>query len=108
MRRRRESKRTVVGGIFLSANQHLWVEELAVGTAADLIDGLEILLPVSTSILSPNCIGGGIFSLSTHRWIEIDEDGARDIFAAAGLGEEGLERAGLANVGGLWVRTTIC
>lgn len=53
----------VVGGIFLSADQKLGVKERAVATGADLVDW------------------GGV---------EVDEDGARHVFAAAGLGEEGV------------------
>lgn len=34
---------TVVGSVFLAANQHLGVKQLAVGTSADLIDGLSRL-----------------------------------------------------------------
>ena len=43
----------------------------------------------------------------TYGWVEIDEDGPRDIFSGTGLSEEGLERTGLANVSGLWVGTAI-
>jgi hypothetical protein len=27
----------------------------------------------------------------TYRWVQVDEDGAGDVFAAIGLAEEGLE-----------------
>jgi hypothetical protein len=56
----------VVGGIFLSANQEFGVKELAVGAGADLVN---------------------------RRGIKINEDRARDVFAAVRLGEEGFERA---------------
>ena len=59
----------VVGGILLAADQELGVEELAVVASPDLVDR------------------GGV---------EVDEDGARDVFAAAGLGKEGLEGASIA------------
>lgn len=54
----------VVGSIFLPTNQQLGVEELAVVAGTDLID---------------------------RGRVEIDKDGAGDIFAVARLGEEGLE-----------------
>lgn len=31
--------------------------------------------------------------MKTYRRVQIDEDGARDVFAVAGFGEEGVERA---------------
>jgi len=71
----------VVGGILLSADQQLGVEQLAVGASADLVD---------------------------RRGIQVDKDGAGHVFAAAGLGEEGLERAGVGEVLRIGVRTTIC
>jgi hypothetical protein len=61
----------VVGGILLSADQKLGVEERAVIAGADLID---------------------------RGRVEINEDGAGDVFAVARLGEEGLERTRIANV----------
>ena len=60
--------RTVVGCVLLAADQQLGVEELAVGASSDLVDG---------------------------RGVQVDEDGTRDVFAAASLGEEGLVRARL-------------
>src|SRR3954452_25452260 len=59
----------VVGGILLAADQQLGVEQLAVGTSADLVD---------------------------RGRVEVDEKGAGDVYAIARLGEEGLERATLA------------
>lgn len=45
---------------------------------------------------------------ATHRRVKVDEDGAGDIFAAAGLSEEGFERATLANlIDRLGIQTTI-
>lgn len=70
----------VVGGILLAADQELGVEELAVGTRPDLIDG---------------------------RRVEVDEDGAGDVFAIARLGEEGLKGAALGEVLSVGVGTTI-
>lgn len=76
------------------------MEELAVGTGTDLVNGLQqsVNLPSLLLFLCP---------WHTHRGVEIDEDGAGDIFAAAGLGEESLEGALLANVFGIRVGTTI-
>lgn len=54
----------VVGCVLLAGDELLGVEELAVGAGADLVDD------------------GGL---------QIDEDGARDVLASAGLGEEGVE-----------------
>lgn len=70
----------VVGSILLSANEKLGVEELAVGTGADLIDG---------------------------RGVEINKDGPGDVFTTARLGEEGIEGAALGDVGGLGVRAAV-
>ena len=55
----------VVGGILLTGDQLLGVEELTVGTGADLVND------------------GGL---------QIDEDGTWDVLAGASLGEEGVER----------------
>ena len=55
----------VVGGVLLAGDQLLGVEELTVGTSADLIDD------------------GGL---------QIDEDGAWDVLAGASFGEKGVER----------------
>merc|ERR1719231_517945 len=55
----------VVGGVLLAGDQLLRVEELAVGTGADLVDD------------------GGL---------EVDEDAARDVLAGTSLREEGVER----------------
>jgi len=74
------STRIVVSGILLAADQQLGVEQLAVATSPDLIDG---------------------------RRVEVDKDGAGDIFAIAGLGEESLERAAITDVLGIWVGTTV-
>lgn len=70
----------VVGSILLAADQHLRVEEGAVAASADLVDG------------------GGV---------EIDEERTGDMLAAAGLSEEGLKGARVANVLGVGVRTTV-
>jgi len=61
----------VVGGILLSSDEGLWVEERAVLAGPDGVD---------------------------HVGLEVDVDGARDVFAAARLGEEGREAiVGLAS-----------
>ena len=54
----------VVGGVFLARDQLLGVEELAVGSGADLVDDGRL---------------------------EVEEDAARDVLARASLGEEGVE-----------------
>ena len=56
------------------------MEQLAVVTSANLVDG---------------------------RGVEIDEDRARDIFAAASLSEYGIELAGVVECLGVRVGTTI-
>jgi hypothetical protein len=43
----------------------------------------------------------------TYRRVQVDEDGARDVFAAASLREEGLERAALVELLRIGVRTTV-
>jgi hypothetical protein len=70
----------VVGGILLTTDQLLGVEKVTVFTSSDLID---------------------------RRGVKIDEEGSRNILAASGLGEEGLERAGVANIGSIGVRSTV-
>jgi hypothetical protein len=67
--------RVVVGRILLAADQQLRVEKLSVVAGADLID---------------------------RAGVQVDEDGAGDIFARARLGEDGVELA--AVVEGLRVR----
>ena len=54
----------VVGGILLSGDELLWVEELSVGSGSDLID---------------------------NGWLEIEEDASWDVLSSSGLGEEGVE-----------------
>jgi hypothetical protein len=54
----------VVGGIFLTGDELLWMEELSVGTSSDLID---------------------------DGWLEIEEDGSWDVLTSTSLGEEGVE-----------------
>jgi hypothetical protein len=54
----------VVGGILLTGDELLWVEELSVGTSADLID---------------------------NGWLEIEEDATWDVLTGTSLGEEGVE-----------------
>lgn len=70
----------VVGSILLSADQKLRVEERAIATSADLVNG------------------GGV---------EVDEEGSRHVFAIAGLGEEGLVGAFGGDILEVGVRTTI-
>ena len=54
----------VVGSIFFTGDELLWVEELSVGTGSNLID---------------------------NGWLEIEEDGSWDVLTSTGLGEEGVE-----------------
>mgnify|MGYP000913770465 FL=1 len=54
----------VVGGIFLTGDKLLWMEELSVGASSDLID---------------------------DGWLEIEEDSAGNVLASTSLGEEGVE-----------------
>jgi len=87
---------TVVGSVFLAADQQLGVEQLAVGTSADLIDGLS---PLASSLVHAQ--------YATYRGVQVYEDGARDVFAIASLREEGLERATLVEILGIGVRTAV-
>lgn len=70
----------VVGSILLAIDQKLRVEELAITTGSDLIDG---------------------------RRVQIDEEGAGHVFTTAGLGEESLIRAAIKNVLRIGVRTAV-
>jgi hypothetical protein len=90
-------QRTVVGSILLAADQQLGVEQLAVGTGSDLVDGLCQL--ALRRIQCSECVA--------YRWVQVDKDGARDVFAAASLGEEGLERATLREIRRIGVRTAV-
>merc|ERR1719171_779727 len=54
----------VVGGIFFSGDELLWMEELSVGSGSDLID---------------------------NGWLEIEEDSSWDVLSGTSLGEEGVE-----------------
>jgi len=54
----------VVGGVLLTRDELLGVEQLSVGTGTDLID---------------------------DGWLEIEEDSAGDVLASTSLGEEGVE-----------------
>jgi hypothetical protein len=54
----------VVGSIFFTGDELLWMEELSVGTGSDLID---------------------------DGWLEIEEDGSWDVLTSTSLGEEGVE-----------------
>merc|ERR1739844_175864 len=54
----------VVGGILLTGDPMLWVEELSVGAGSDLID---------------------------NGWLEIEEDATWDVLTSTSLGEEGVE-----------------
>ena len=57
------------------------MEKLAVRASANLINWLGLAQYL------PQCVDHG----SPHRWVEVDEDGSRDVFAAAGFGKEGFE-----------------
>ena len=54
----------VVGGIFLSGDELLWMEELSVGSGSDFIN---------------------------NGWLKIEEDGSWDVLSGTSLGEEGVE-----------------
>ena len=54
----------VVGSIFFTGDELLWMEQLSVGSGSDLID---------------------------NGWLEIEEDGSWDVFTSTSLGEEGVE-----------------
>ena len=54
----------VVGSVFFTGDELLWMEELSVGSGSDLID---------------------------DGWLEIEEDGSWDVFTSTSLGEEGVE-----------------
>jgi len=54
----------VVGSIFFTGDELLWMEELSVGSGSDLID---------------------------DGWLEIEEDGSWDVLTSTSLGEEGVE-----------------
>ena len=54
----------VVGGIFFTGDELLWMEELSVGSGSDLID---------------------------NGWLEIEEDSSWDVLTSTSLGEEGVE-----------------
>jgi len=54
----------VVGGVFLSGDELLWMEELSVGSGSDFID---------------------------NGWLEIKEDGSWNVLSSTSLGEEGVE-----------------
>lgn len=70
----------VVGCVLLAADQQLWVEQLAVITSADLVNG------------------GGV---------KVDEDGSRDIFATSSLREDGIELARVVESLRVGIRPTI-
>jgi hypothetical protein len=88
---------TVVGGILLSADQQLGMEQLTIGSSPDLVDGLPRIL----AIVDMNSPGWA------YRRVQIDKDGAGDVFSAAGLREESLERATLCLVLRIGVGTSI-
>ena len=54
----------VVGSIFFTGDELLWVEELSVGSSSNLID---------------------------NGWLEIEEDSSWDVLTGTSLGEEGVE-----------------
>jgi len=55
----------IVGGVFLTGDQLLWVEQLTVSASADLID---------------------------HSWLQVHEHATRHVLASTSLGEESVER----------------
>jgi hypothetical protein len=70
----------VVGRILLAADQQLGMKELTIGTGTYLVN---------------------------WRRVQVDEDGARNIFAVARLGEEGLEGTRVGEVLRLGIRATV-
>lgn len=63
------------------------------------ISPVSLIIPIPVAIFSTG---------STHRRVKIDENRAGDVFAAAGLSEEGLVRATLADlVDSLLVNSTV-
>jgi hypothetical protein len=72
--------RVVVGRVLLATDQQLRVEELSVVTSADLID---------------------------RAGVQVDEDGSGDVFARAGLREDGVELAAVVEGLGIRVGTAI-
>lgn len=82
------------------------MEELAERAVPDLVNGLERKVSRATSFLirRPD---SNISRGSTHRRVEIDKDGTRNIFAAAGFREEGFERTTLAKVTSFRVHATV-
>lgn len=93
------TRHTIVCRILLAAHQELRVEQLAVLASANLINWL---FSASAQISSYVCLRWR-GSEGTYGRIEVDEDRARDIFAAARLGEESLVRAALGKTGRVWV-----
>lgn len=79
--------RTVIGSVFFAADKEFGVEKLAVSASADFVDGLP---RVSLWNVSP-CTE----RVSTYRRVQVNEDRARNVLSAAGLGEKGLKRATL-------------
>jgi hypothetical protein len=63
------------------------VEQLAIGTSSDLVDGLFPSAPIQASKV-----------VATYRRVQVDEDGTRNMLSAAGLGEKGLERSTLGEI----------
>jgi hypothetical protein len=74
------TSRVVVCCILLAAHKKLWVKELSVGASANLVDWARV---------------------------EINEDGARDVFSTCSLVEEGLVGTGLGDICGLGVGAAI-
>ncbi len=90
--------RTIIGSILLATDQQLRVKQLSVRASPDLVYGLG-LSSVRDSHPRP---------LHTHRRIQVDEYGARHIFAIAGFREKRLVGATLGNILGLRVGTSVC
>lgn len=70
----------VVGGILLATDEKFRVEELAVATSSDLVNG---------------------------RGVQIDEEGTGNVFATTGLREEGFVGAAIEDTFGIGIRATI-
>lgn len=96
-------RHTVVGSILLAADQLFGVKKMAIGAGADLINWLHN--PESSiSIVILHVFIRGM----TYARVEIGEDSAGNVFAAAGLSEKGLVyTAGGDLVGDVGVTSTV-
>jgi hypothetical protein len=73
------------------------VEKLAISASSNLVNRLYQSVP------DHHCYAKS----ATYGRVQIDEDGTGDVFAIAGLGEEGLQRATLIDVLRIGIRATV-